>query len=512
MTHTVVVGAFAHETNTFVDNPVSRQDFQDRREHLGDDIAENLRGTETAVGGVLSVAEEEEVELILTVDAFATPGGVVTEETYEFYAGKILNGVRQNVDELDGVILPLHGAMVAEHLSDGEGELIRRVREIVGEDVPIVVTLDLHANVSEEMAEHADALLAYETYPHLDKAATGRRGMELLIRSMEDEIEPVVRFECPPMIILQPKAYTEEGPMVEIMERAREIEQRDGVLKASVLPGFYHADIPEMGVTTPVVTDDDPELALRASRELARLLWTRREQFIEEYPKPPEAIAEAKELVSGFGPEDGPVVMAEFGSNPGGGGAANGTTVLREMLEQDVENAGWAIMHDPESVDACVEAGVRERITETIGGRTDDRHGEPIADIDGYVKAITDGIYRNTGTSHSGKGVQNDIGTTVLFQCGRDDGINVVLSERRASAFDAEIWRHVGVQPERLDIICIPSLIAFLGDYGPISSEIILVDTPGLSAVNPERFDYSKISRPIYPLDDMDDSVFSVRD
>lgn len=508
MTHTVVVGAFAHETNTFVEEPVTRQDFQDRREHLGDNIAENLRGTETAVGGVLAVAESNNVDLIPTVDAFATPGGIVAEDTYEFYVGKIIEGVRENLEELDGVILPLHGAMVAEHLTDGEGEMIRRVRQIVGEEVPIVVTLDLHANVSEEMATHADALLAYETYPHLDKAATGQRGMELLIRSMEDEVDPEVHFDRPPMIILQPKAYTKEGPMVEIMDRARELEQREEVLKVSVLPGFYHADIPEMGVTTPVVTDDDPELAQEISNELASLLWSRREQFIEEYPKPHEAIAEAKELATGLEVDDGPVVMAEFGSNPGGGGAANGTTVLREMLDQEVENAGWAIMHDPESVRTCVDAGVRERVSETLGGRTDDKHGEPIEDVHGYVKAITDGRYVNTGTSHSGKGVQNDIGTTVLFQCGEDDSINVVLAERRASAFDAEIWRHVGLQPERLDIICIPSLIAFLGDYGPISSEIILVDTPGLSAVNPERFDYSEIPRPVYPLDEIDDTAF----
>lgn len=508
MPHTVVVGAFAHETNTFVEEPVTRRDFQDRREYLGDAITENLRGTETAVGGVIDIADDQGIELLQTVAAFATPGGVVAEDVYEFYAAKILEGVQENVDRLDGVMLPLHGAMVAEHYSDGEGELIRRVRDIVGEDIPIVVTLDLHANVSDEMVTHADALLAYETYPHLDKAATGRRGMELLIRAMDGDINPVVRFERPPMIVFQPKAYTVEGPMVEVMNRARELENRDRVLKTSVLPGFYHADISEMGVTTPVVTDGDPGLANEVSRELAEFLWSRREQFVEEYPKPAEAIARAKEDAAELGPGDGPIVMADFGSNPGGGGAANGTTVLREMLDQEVENAGWAIMHDPEAVETCYDAGVRERITETIGGKTDDEHGDPIEDVDGYVKAITDGKYVNTGTSHSGKGVKNDIGTTALLQCGSADSVNVVLAERRASAFDAEIWRHVGIQPERLDMICIPSLIAFLGDYEPMSSDVILIDTPGLSAVNPERFNYSEIPRPIYPLDQLNDTAY----
>jgi microcystin degradation protein MlrC len=203
--------------------------------------------------------------------------------------------------------------------------------------------------------------------------------------------------------------------------------------------------------------------------------------------------------------------MADFGSNPGGGGASNGTTVLREMLDQGVENAGWAIMYDPEAVEDCLDAGVGCRVTTDIGGKTDDRHGETIKDVDGYVKAITDGRYVNRGTSHSGKGVQNDIGTTVRFQCGVDDSVTVVLAPTRASAFDAEIWRHVGQPPERLDMICIPSLIAFLGDYEPLSSDVILIDTPGTSAVNPARFEYERISRPIFPLDDLADDAYPNR-
>lgn len=508
MTRTVVVGALAHETNTFVPTPVGREDFQARRELFGDAVTEELRGTETAVGGVIAVAEAEGVELVQTVGAFPTPGGVVTDEAFEFYVGQILDGVRENRDVLDGVVLPLHGAMVTETHTDGEGELIERVRSLVGAETPIAVTLDLHGNVSDRMVEAADALVAYETYPHLDKEATGRRGMELLLQAIDGTVSPTMHVERPPVIAFQPRAYTPEGPMAEVMSHARDLEGRPGVLKVNVLPGFYHADIPEMGFTVPVVTDDDPDLARSISREMAELVWEMREQFVADYPKPAEAIARAKEIRRTLDPEDGPIVMAEFGSNPGGGGAADGTTVLREMLEQGMENAGWAIMHDPEVVAACIDAGVGNRVETTLGGKTDDRHGDPIEEIDGYVKAITDGKYVNTGTSHSGKGVKNAIGRTVRFECGEDDGVTVVVAETRASAFDAEIWRHVGLPPERLDYICIPSLIAFLGDYEPLSSEVILIDTPGASAVNPERFDYANIPRPLFPLDEMADDAY----
>lgn len=508
MTHTVVVGAFAHETNTFIPEPVDRMDFQARRELFGDEVTETFHGTETALGGAIGVAETQDIELVQTVAALATPGGPVASETYDAYTTTILEGIQERLDDLDGIFLPLHGAMVTEDHIDGEGVLIERVRNLVGGDVPIVVTLDLHANVSEQMVEAADVLAAYETYPHVDKADTGRRGMELLINVMDGVSVPTMHMERPPMIAFQPKAYTPDGPMADVMARARDLEARPDVLKVNVLPGFYHADVPEMGFTIPVVTDDDPDLAREVSRELAAYVWERRNQFVEEYPGPAEAIRRAKEIRATLDPDDGPIVMADFGSNPGGGGAADGTTILREMLEHELENAGWAIMYDPATVAACNEIGVGERVTVTVGGKTDDRHGAPIEDLNGYVKTITDGRYVNTGRSHSGKGVQNEIGRTVRFQCGVNDSLELVIAETRASAFDAEIWRHVGLPPERLDYICIPSLIAFLADYEPLSSEVILVDTPGASAVDPERFDYSRIPRPIFPLDEIDEDDY----
>lgn len=508
MTQTVLLGAFAHEANTFVPEPVARSDFQARRELFGDEVLTEMADTETAMGGAIEAAADLDIDLIPTVAAFATPGGVVETETFEFYTGQIVDGVREHAADLDGIILPLHGAMVTEDHTDGEGEILERVREVVGESMPIVVTLDLHGNVSDRMVDLADALVAYETYPHIDKAATGDRGLRLLDEIMAGSVAPAIHQERPPLIAFQPKAYTPSGPMAEIMARARDLEDQSGVLKVNVLPGFYHADIPEMGFTVSTVTDDDPELARRSSRTLAEAVWSMREQLIGDYPEPPEAIAEAKALRADMADDAGPIVMADFGSNPGGGGASDGTTVLREMLEQGLTDAGWAIMYDPEVVEQCIDAGVGERVTVTLGGKSDDYHGAPIENLDGYVKAITDGRYVNRGTSHSGKGVQNSIGRTIRFECGPNDSVTVVVAETRASAFDAEIWRHVGLPPERLDYICIPSLIAFLGDYEPLSSEVVLIDTPGLSAVNPDRFDYRHIPRPLFPLDELADDAY----
>lgn len=510
---TVLLASFMHESNTFVQNPTvtTREHFEAHREYFGDDVVEHLRDTETSVGGVIEFAAEAEIDLLPTVAASAIPGAPVSEEAYDYYTDEILESVREDADELDGVILPLHGAMVTEHLHDGEGALIRRVRSVVGDEIPISVTLDLHANVTEEMVTHADSLLAYREYPHLDKAETGRRGLKVLVEMLRNDADPTIHFERPPTIVYQPNAYTPSGPMAEMMELARKCETRDRVMAVSVLVGYYHADVPEMGVTTPVVTDGDPDLARSISRELAETLWERRVDFVEEYPGPKEAVTEAKGLATDLDDDAGPVVMGDFGSNPGGGGASDGTTIPRAMLDQRIQNAGYAIMYDPEVVERCLRAGVGSTLTVTLGGKTDDRHGEPIEDLDVYVKAISDGRYANTGTSHSGYGVKNDLGPTVHLECGDDRELNVIVSGKRHSAFDAEVWRHIGIQPERLDVLCIPSFIAFLGDYEPLSGAIVLADTPGASAVNPARFEYEHAPRPLYPLDDLPDDHYRPR-
>jgi len=503
---TVLVAGFSHETNTFATTPTDREIFQERQEYFGDEIPEKLAGTNTQIGGTMDVADELGVDLRYTVAAAAVPGGVVTEDTYEFYTDEILAGVRDHADDLDGVMLALHGAMVPEGMDDGEGPLASRVREIVGEEVPIAVTLDLHGNITDELVAEADLLVAYESYPHVDMGDTGRTGMRLLYRTMRGETDPTMHIERPPMLCYGPLQNTMEGPMAEVMAKAREYEERDDVLKVNVFPGFHQADVPSMGFSIPVVADGDPEVAREVSREMAEYVWGRREDFVGDYPEPPEAVAEARQLAADLDEDDGPVVMADVGDNPGGGGAADGTTVLREMLDQGLTNAGFAIIRDPESVEQCVAAGVGERVTLTLGGKTDDMHGDPIADVDGYVKTITDGEFENTGPM--GTGSENHLGRGVHLQCGRDDGVSVILTENRMQPLDAEIWRHVGIQPERLDVLTVKSTNHYRADYEPMASHVIPINSIGLVAMDPTKFDFEHVRRPQYPLDEMADDDY----
>ncbi|MDY6818520.1 MAG: M81 family metallopeptidase [Halobacteriales archaeon] len=503
---TVLVGGFSHETNTFAPTPTGRTDFQKRLERFGDEVPAELRGTNTGIGGVIEVADDEDVELVHTVAASATPGGYVTEAAYEFYTGTILEAAREHADTIDGVILPLHGAMVPEGMDDGEGPLISDVRAIVGDDVPIVVTLDLHGNITDEMVESADALVAYETYPHTDMGDTGATGMELLLETIRGETEPVMHIERPPVLAFTPTQNTREGPMAEVMAKARELEDHDAIRKVNVFPGFAAADIPEMGFSIPIVADGDKDAAEAVAREMAERIWEMREEFVKDYPTPTEGVARAKELAAELDADDGPIVLADVGDNPGGGGTGDTTPVLRALIDQEIADGGIAIMCDPAAVETCVEAGVGERVTVTIGGKTLDRFGEPIADVDGYVKAITDGQYVNTGPM--GTGTSNNLGRAVRFQCGHEDGVDVILTENRLQPLDAEIWRHVGIQPERLDVLVVKSANHYRADYEPLSSHVIPIDSPGLAAMNPNHYNYDRIRRPKFPIDEMADTDY----
>lgn len=496
-TPTVLVGGISHETNTFISEPTTREDFQRRAEFFGEDVIKKLSGTNTVIGGAVEAQKKDDGTIVPTLYAGATPGGTVKAETFDFYLSDLKDRVEARASAADGILLALHGAMVPEGGLDGEAKILAAIRDVVGDALPIVVALDLHGNISAEMLELTDGIVAYETYPHVDMADTGHRAMQLLLKQIRGKLTPVQHIEYPPVILAgPPQKTTGDSPMAQLTAHARSLEQRDGIEKINIFTGFHQADVPFMGPSIPVV-GDDPTAVKRASRDVANRLWGLRDELITKAAQPAEAVTAATQKLATKDQSEGPIVMADLGDNPGAGSTADTTHVLHELISADIQNAGFALIRDPEAVAACIDAGVGARTRVSIGGKAHETSGEPV-EAQVYVKRITDGKYSNTGPM--GTGTTTDLGRTVLVECGSADGIKVILAEERRQPFDSEIWRHVGIQPERQDLLVVKSTNHFRAAHEPIASEIMSINSPGLSAEDPQFYDYKADLRDMVPL------------
>ena len=316
------VAMFSHETNTFSTIPTDRRQFEARDLRYGGELLEAYRGTGTCLGGMIDAAGAHGVTLVPSLAAAASPAGRVTADFYEATTRRILDDLR-GAGRLDGVLLDLHGAMVPEGLEDGEGDLLRAVRATVGSAMPVAVTLDFHANLSQELVRHATLLHGYKTYPHVDMDARGREATKRLLDVVLKRCRPTVAWRQPPLLPPIAGQLTARGPMRRLYDRAAEMERDPRVVTISIFAGFPLADIRDAGLSVYVATDGDPGLADRLADELATMAWAHRGEFLHTAPPPGEAVARA------LAADGRPVVLADIADNTGGGAAGDTTEILR---------------------------------------------------------------------------------------------------------------------------------------------------------------------------------------
>jgi microcystin degradation protein MlrC len=478
----------SHETNTFSTVSTDRAQFEARHLHYGGEILETFRGTGTCLGGMIEAAARHGATLVPSVAAAASPAGRVTRDVYEHVKARVLADLRA-AGRLDGVLLDLHGAMVPEGVDDGEGDLIGAVRQVVGPDVPIAVTLDFHANLGADTVRGADLLHGYRTYPHVDMAERGVEAAERLIDMLRGRIRPTAAWRKPPLLPPLGSQSTLRGPMRRLYDLADELEQDPRVVSISIFAGFPFADIPDAGLGVYVVTNDDRGLAEALAERLARAAWERRHEFVHAALPVKEAVARA------MAAEGGPIVLADMADNTGGGAAGDGTEILRELCRVGARSAVVACLWDPAAVGACAKAGPGARLTLRIGGKVDDRHGAPL-EVTGTVRTLSDGRFVHKGPMM--RGLPGRLGTTAVLDV---DDVKVILISYRWQTLDPEMLRFVGLDPLGEKILVLKSTIHYRAAFEPIAREIIEVDAPGLSSSNLGRFDFKRIRRPIFPLD-----------
>jgi len=483
----IAIGCIGHETNTFSPVKTSIDNFKGGAYYIGEEIVAAFRQTSTITGGVIDSAEKLDMQLVPLLWTFATPSGTVEQTAYEILKAEFLDRLKRT-GQIDGVLLDLHGAMVTEAIEDAEGDFIRVVREVVG-PLPIVVTLDLHANITAEMAESADIIIGFDTYPHVDCYERGFEAAQLIFATIRGDIRPTMAYRQLPMLTSPPAQCTMKPLMSEVLKKLHALEVEAGVVTATLSMGFPFADIRDAGVSILVTTNGDEKLAEQYAAEFATYIWGMRDAFRVDLVSVEEAIQHANHS------KGKPIVLAEGSDNPGGGGPCDGTIILRAFIEADVQDAVIAVIADAETVDSAISAGVGNRIELSVGGKTDRVHGDPVS-LTGYVKTISDGTFVHKGPM--GRGRVGNMGRTVVLKVG---GVEVIVTEKRIQPYDAEVLRSVGIEPSDRKLIALKSAVHFRADYTPIAHEILEVDTPGVHSPNLFSYDYQKLRHPIYPLD-----------
>lgn len=483
----IAIGGWQHETNTFATIKADYAAFERQDEWPplceGAALFVETKGVHLPITGAIETLSTAGHELLPLLWCSATPSAHVTEHAFETIATRLLDRL-QAVLPVDGVYLDLHGAMVCEHFEDGEGELLRRVRQLVGEDVPVVASLDLHANVTPLMVAQATALDIFRTYPHVDMAETGSRAAALLDRLLEsgERLYPALR-QIEFMIALNAGCSLIE-PCQSLYAKLPELIEGE-VLSASFACGFHLADIHDAGPT--VVTYGLSESAAnKAADGFAALIYAERSSFSEKIWPAVEGVAEAIRLVTAGAST---VVLADTQDNPGGGGSGDTTGLLQALIAGQAESVLFGALSDPLVAATAHEQGIGAEFDARLGGRSG-LPGQAPWPVRCRVLALGDGNFTATGPMYLG--ARMALGLSALLDI---DGVHVAVVSHAVQTADQSILRHLGAEPAHYAIVAVKSSVHFRNDFTGIADDILVVAAPGAVVCDPGELVYRNVRR-----------------
>jgi microcystin degradation protein MlrC len=467
----IAVGGFLHETNTFAPTKATYADFVHgggwpAMAH-GTDVIKTMRNINVGLAGFIETAETHGWELVPTISCGASPCAHVTRDAFERIAQEMVDGVRA-AGPLDAVYLDLHGAMVTEHFDDGEGEILARIRKVIGKQLPLVVSLDLHANVTPEMVEHADALIAYRTYPHVDMADTGRAAARHLALLLQSKRTFAKAFRQLPFLIPISWQCTNDEPCKSIYAELAAIES-DAVPTLSFAPGFPAADFPDCGASVFAygATQADADVA---ADKVAALVIGHENDFDGRIYTPDEGIRYAMDLARHA---SRPVVIADTQDNPGAGGDSDTTGMLRALVRNNPSKAAIGVIHDPASATLAHQAGEGATITLALGGKSGIPGDAPYEETF-VVEKLSDGKFVASGPYYGGRDM--DMGPSACLRIG---DVRVVVGSYKAQLADQAMYRFVGIEPTKQSILVNKSSVHFRADFEPIAEKLLICAAPG---------------------------------
>lgn len=484
-----LVGIY-HESNTFITRKTTMEDFRNSHLLRGMEIVQEYQAAYHEIGGMLEVMAMEEVEVIPLLFAEATPGGMVTAETYQEIWSEIDDLISKNLP-LDGCLVVPHGAAVSEKFPDMDGKWLFELRKILGPDVPIIGTIDPHANVSETMVQATDALVAYRTNPHVDQRETGKLAGRLMLDTLQRKIKPVQWLIKPPVTISIEQQYTNEYPCTLLYAKARADMEMDKVLVVNIVLGFPYADVQEMGTSFLVVTDDNMTLAKDIGNSLEDLLFENRYDFVRKL-EPIDKQLDAIELA------EKPVLWLDMGDNVGGGSLGDSVVLLKE-LEHRQWVRGFACIFAPDTVQELSNAVLGDEILVNIGHDYRMVGKQYPITVRGRIVKKVDGKFNESNPRHGGQ-VNFDMGNTLLLESEGNDLI--MLHSLRIPPFSLSQLTSFGIDPLDFDVLVAKGVNAPIAAYGPVCKTILQANTPGATQAEITKMTYHFRPKPLFPFED----------
>ena len=478
-----------HETNTFSSVTTDLAKFERDGILRGEEIVAAHGTAHTSLSGFLAAGKgDPSIEIVPLIWAWANPSAAITKDAFTNLTSEMF-GLLRGGGPWDAVFLAQHGAAVSEEYPDADGEIVRRVRELVGDDVPIGVTLDMHANVTTEVVRNATVIVGFQTNPHIDARERAEECASLILETLRGRIKPVMAFTQIPAVINILRQSTLEEPMSAIVNYALGTLSKKQILSVSVFEGYPYADVEAMGMSCLTISDGNHELAKATTKEIADKIWSHKSDF-QGYA------CSATEAVRQQCNDNRPNVLLDVGDNIGGGGPADSTFLLTAALEAKV-NGFLMILHDPQAVELCIASGLGAKVSLEVGAKKDERHGKPVL-VSGVVSFISDGKYEEPTPVHGGYRFF-DSGPTAVLEMAND--VLLILTTKIALPITLEQIRSLGIRPEERRVIVAKGTISPQAAYRPIAGKVILVNTPGDTSSDLNLFTYKHRRRPLHPFE-----------
>lgn len=493
MNFRVLTAEVSHETNTFSILQTDEDAFRNRFFLRAEKALTEREEANTELAGFLDVGLHQGWEIEHVLSVAAGPSGYVKRSAFNWFCDPIVG--RASDGEYDGILLALHGAMVPDFCDDGEGELLRRIRKVVDRSVPIAITLDPHANVTQQMCDLADIIVAFKTYPHTDMRDIGQQAARILDRTMREEIKPRTIMVRPPMLEEVNGGRTDIGPMIQRLAKAKAYEEHDDVFAVSVNGGFASADITDVGPSVLVTGQGDFQAHTAFAQEMSDHIWACRHEVLNTY----YTVEEAAALAVAHPPSDELLVIADYADNPGAGAYGDSTTLLQALLDAGVQDACFAPMVDSETVQLLMTHEIGARVALSLGGKTDPQFGGDTLHVEAELLLLSDGRFVGEGAMIGG--LSDSFGPSALV---RISGIEVLVTTLARQMLDLQQFKAFGVDPTSKRIVAIKSMQHFRSAFEPIAGQVIVCDSGALCTPTYDRMPYKNARRPIYPLDGAD--------